>query len=101
MEFNFQTKISSAYQNITNIKSNSLVSGNTAHVDPEIELNLEELNMRENITRTWDRDKAIKTLIADIEEEPHRILMATYKSETAREISVLTDAIIWILSIHF
>jgi superfamily II DNA or RNA helicase len=101
MEFNFQTKISSAHQNITNIKSNSLVSGNTAHVDPEIELSIEELNAQESIVRTWDREKAIKTIIADIEEEPHRILMTTYKSETAKEISVLTDAILWILGVHF
>ena len=27
--------------------------------------------------------------------------MATYKSETAREISLITDALIWILGHHF
>lgn len=99
--FQFNKKIVSAYQNISNVKSNSLVSGNTAHIDPNENMNIEDLNVHQISQKTFDRNDIIKTILSDIEEEPHRILMATYKSETAKEISTLTDALLWIMEYHF
>lgn len=64
-------------------------------------MNIEDLNIHQISQKTFDRKDIIKTILSDIEEEPHRILMATYKSETAKEISTLTDALLWIMEYHF
>lgn len=99
--FDFKKKITSAHQNISNVKSNALSSQNTMHETPETDINLEELNQIDTTYIEFNRQNAINTIISDIEHEPHRILMSTYKSETAKEISILTDAIWWILWYHF
>lgn len=71
------------------------------HETPETDINLEELNQINTTYIEFNRHNAINTIISDIEHEPHRILMSTYKSETAKEISILTDAIWWILWYRF
>lgn len=101
IDFDFTRKIVNAYQEISNVKSNSLVSGNTAHIDPSESININDLNIYTNSDKEFDRVQALKIILSDIEQEPHRILMATYKSETAREISLITEALMWILDHHF
>lgn len=99
--FDFKRRIASAHQHITNVKSQHIITSKTYHENPNENINIEDLNTEQNITTEFNRAHAIATILSDIEHEPHRILISTYKAETAKEISILTDAIMWILNYHF
>jgi hypothetical protein len=59
-----------------------LGSDRTAHTIPDEIFNTQELNNEEKYTKNFDRDEAIRAVLSDLTEEPHRILMSTYRSET-------------------
>lgn len=99
--FVFDKRIASAHQQIDNIKSQSLGSDRTAHVIPDEIINTQELNEYETYTKNFDRNDAIRVVLSDLTEEPHRILMSTYRSETWEDLKIVTEAIFWILETHF
>ena len=99
--FSFKKRIASAHQQIENIKSQSLGSDRTAHTIPDEIFNTQELNNEEKYTKNFDRDEAIRAVLSDLTEEPHRILMSTYRSETWEDLKIVTEVIFWILETHF
>lgn len=80
--FTFKKRISSAWQQIENVKSLSLGSDRTAHTIPDEIINTQDLNKVELFDKNFHRDEAIHLILSDLNEEPHRILMSTYRSET-------------------
>ena len=98
-EFPIAKKISSALQRITNIKSQKLGGDTTAHVLPEEEINIEELN--ESVAGQYKdkkREDLIRELQTDLLNEPHHALMLCFKMETAEETLKLMQALEWILT---
>ena len=98
-EFPLAKKISSALQRITNIKSQKLGGDTTAHVLPEEEINIEELN--ESVAGQYKdkkREDLIRELQTDLLNEPHHALMLCFKMETAEETLKLMQALEWILT---
>ena len=99
--FSFKNRIASAWQQIDNVKSQSLGSDRTAHIIPDELINTQELNKKETYTKNFDRNEAIRVVLSDLTEEPHRILMSTYRSETWEDLKIVTEVIFWILETHF
>ena len=94
---NYNKKISSAFQKITNIKTKAVGSKNTAH-----ELPIDAINTPEDINEIANNNKLTidekrKTILSDLEELPRQVLYQRYKQITAEELKEVNDALIWIL----
>lgn len=101
-DIDFSKRIASAVQNITNIKSNLLWSDNTAHILPEENINTEELNKTDTIIKiSYSRAEMLQIIRTDIIEEPHRIMMMTYKSETGEDLVKITEALFYLTEKYF
>ena len=101
-EFDFQKRISSAMQKITNVKSQKLGSTNTSHEIPEDAINVEWLNEEVSGSRpSMPREQMIAELSDDIAYEPHQALMSVFRQETAEQLKMLSDALVWLLQEKF
>lgn len=101
-EFNFEKRVSSALQNITNIKSQRLGSTNTSHEIPENAINVEDINeIKLGGGNSKNREELINLITEDVAYEPHQALMGTFRQETAGQLHKLTDALEWILREKF
>ncbi len=101
-DIDFSKRIASAVQNITNIKSNLLWSDNTAHILPEESINTEELNKTDTVIKIgYSRSEMLQIIRTDIIDEPHRIMMLTYKSETGEDLVKITESIFYLTEKYF
>ena len=101
-EFDFEKRVASALQKITNVKSQRLGSDNTAHELPDDAINLAELNegAAEN-QAAKSRDELARELQFELLNEPHHALIASFKMATAEQVLMLTNALEWILIQRF
>jgi superfamily II DNA or RNA helicase len=98
-ELQFDKRVASALQKITNIKSQRLGSDTTAHELPDDAINLPELNQSvvETVT-AMTREALAAELRAELINEPHYALIACFKMETADQTLKLMAALEWIMS---
>ena len=101
-EFDFQKRISSAMQKITNVKSQKLGSANTSHELPEDVVNTEGLNEGVvDANAPVPHEELIREISDDITHEPHQALMSVFRQETAKQLKELSDALDWVLKEKF
>ena len=101
-QLDFNKKIVSALQKITNIKSQRIGSANTAHELPEDTINVPDINEGLRVA-SGDRSKEqmVLEILSDIASEPHQALMAAFRQETALQLQELTKALEWIIAQKF
>ena len=101
-DFNFEKRVASALQKITNVKSQKLGSANTAHEIPEDIINIEDINEAgSNDILKKTKEEPIQVITADIPSEPHQSLMSVFRQETAPQLHKLTNALEWIIQSRF
>lgn len=101
-ELDFEKRVASALQKITNVKSQRLGSDNTAHELPDDAINLAELNEGAAENRAAkSRDELARELQFELLNEPHHALIASFKMATAEQVLMLTNALEWILIQRF
>ena len=101
-ELDFEKRIASALQKITNIKSQKLGKDTTAHTLPDDVVNIDDVN---ESTIAVEAQKGAADLAAllhtELLNEPHHALIACFKMETADEVLKLTQALEWIMLERF
>jgi hypothetical protein len=101
-DFNFEKRVSSALQKITNVKSQRLGSANTAHEIPQDVINVEDINeIALGGSSKMTREELIRLIIDDIANEPHQALIGAFRQETAEQLHKLTNALEWIIKEKF
>ncbi|WHZ18017.1 MAG: hypothetical protein OJF55_000166 [Rhodanobacteraceae bacterium] len=94
----FNKRVSSALQKITNIKSQRLGSETTAHELPDEVINLPELNQSAvEAVQAMSKEVLAAELRAELMSEPHYALTGCFKMETADQTLRLTQAMEWIM----
>jgi hypothetical protein len=100
--FDFEKRISSALQKITNVKSQRLGSANTAHEIPQDVINVEDINeIALGSGAKMSREELIQLIVDDIANEPHQALIGAFRQETAEQLYKLTNALEWIIKEKF
>lgn len=101
-DFDFEKRVSSALQKITNVKSQRLGSANTAHEIPQDVINVEDINeIALGGSSKIAREELIRLIIDDISNEPHQALIGAFRQETAEQLHKLTNALEWIIQEKF
>ena len=102
-ELEFDKRIASALQKITNIKSQRLGSDTTAHELPDDAINLpEDLNQSAvEAVAAMSREALAAELRSELINEPHNALTACFKMETANQTLTLMQALEWIMQDRF
>lgn len=101
-DFDFEKRVSSALQKITNVKSQKLGSANTAHEIPQDAINVADIN---EITlgggSKISREEIVRLITDDVANEPHQALIGAFRQETAEQLHKLTNALEWIIQEKF
>lgn len=101
-DFDFEKRVSSALQKITNIKSQRLGSANTAHEIPQDVINVEDINeIALGGNSKISREEIIRLIMDDIANEPHQALIGAFRQETAEQLHKLTNALEWVIQEKF
>src|SRR3989338_829185 len=101
-DFDFEKRVSSALQKITNVKSQRLGSANTAHEIPQDVINVEDINeIVLGGSSKMAREELVRLIIDDVANEPHQALIGAFRQETAEQLHKLTNALEWIIQEKF